>query len=74
VKTREQALIEELRLYRTGAGVRQFDLASLLNKPQSFVSKYECGDRTLTFVDVLYICEALNISVDELSKKVLEIK
>ena len=38
------------------------EMAERLGKPQSYVSKYESGERKLDFVDVIEICEALGIS------------
>jgi len=38
-----QQLQELLRQLRKDAGLRQIDLAVRLNKPQSYVSKYESG-------------------------------
>ena len=50
-----------LRQIRTERGVRQADLASKLGKPQSYVSKYEGGERRLTFTEVRRVCRALGI-------------
>ena len=38
----------------------QDQLASRLDKPQSFVSKYERGQRRLDVVEFINICKALN--------------
>ncbi len=40
-------------------------MAGRLNVPQSFVSKYESGERLLTFLETLAILRELNVSVDE---------
>jgi ribosome-binding protein aMBF1 (putative translation factor) len=48
-----------LREKRIEAGLRQADLAKRLGEPQSFVSKYESGERRLSFLDAVRICEAL---------------
>lgn len=37
-----------------------------LGEPQSFVSKYESGERELEFVEVLSLCSALAMSPVEL--------
>lgn len=60
---------EHLRRARTNAGIRQVDLARRLGKPQSFVSKYECGERVLDLVEVRQICDALGVSLTALVKK-----
>ena len=63
---REPSIEETLRTLlislRSEAGLRQTDLAERLGKPQSFVSKYENGERRLDLSEVYSICEALNIS------------
>jgi transcriptional regulator with XRE-family HTH domain len=33
----------------------------LINKPQTYASKYEKGDRTLDFVEVYQILTAMNV-------------
>ena len=44
---------------RKGAGMRQIELAEKLNKPQSFVSKFECGERRLDVIEFLTLMDAL---------------
>lgn len=60
----------ELKTIRKKAGLRQIDLAERLGVPQSFVSKYERGERQLTFVEVLLICEASEFDSTELIQKI----
>jgi len=43
-------------------GVTQIELASLLNKPQSFVSKYETGERRIDVIELIDICKELKVS------------
>jgi transcriptional regulator with XRE-family HTH domain len=43
----QKRLLELLRRIRLDAGLRQVDLAERLGQPQSFVSKYELGERRL---------------------------
>lgn len=50
---------ELLIQHRKNAEVTQQVLANLLNKPQSYVSKYENGERRLDLVEFLDIAEAL---------------
>lgn len=54
-----------LRTLRKEAGLRQVVLADKLGEPQSFVSKYESGERRLDFVEVFEICRALAIPPSE---------
>ena len=42
-----------------GAGITQQELAKRLKKPQSFVSKYENGERRLDVVEFLEVATAL---------------
>jgi transcriptional regulator with XRE-family HTH domain len=44
---------------RKRAGMRQIELAQKLSKPQSFVSKFECGERRLDVIEFLTITDAL---------------
>lgn len=53
-----------LRTVREEAGVRQVDLASDLGVPQSFVSKYESGERRLDLVETRAVCRSLGITLD----------
>lgn len=46
---------------RKAKGITQIDLAKRLKKPQSFVSKYETGERRLTVGDFVLVCAALRI-------------
>ena len=55
----ERKLREVLQRARVGRGLTQAQLAERLNRPQSFVSKYESGDRRLTVGDFLQISAAL---------------
>lgn len=66
---RYQLLSSELRAMRKEAGLSQIELAQRLDKPQSFVSKYENNDRYLNFIEVLDVCEACNASPVELIEK-----
>lgn len=48
---------------RSKAGVRQIDLAQKLEVHQSFVSKYESGERRLDLIELRRICEELDTNV-----------
>lgn len=62
----EAALRNILRERRVAAKLRQSDLAARLAVPQSFVSKYESGERLLTFVEVLVILQELGMNAKDL--------
>ncbi len=63
--SRSETLQSLLRQLRIDAGLRQVDLALLLEQPQSFVSKYECGERRLDLPELQQICEACGITLGE---------
>ena len=44
---------------RANAGLSQVDLAARLGRPQSFVSKYESGERRLDVVEFIEVIEAI---------------
>lgn len=46
---------------RKASGKSQVELAKLLNRPQSFVSKVESGDRRLDVVEFVEICRAIGV-------------
>jgi len=54
------AAISSLKQMRLDAQLTQKQLADLIHKPQSFVSKYENGERELEFFTVLHVCFVLN--------------
>ena len=54
----QDALKQVLRQLRMGAGLRQEDLAMRLNEPQSFVSKYESGERRLDLIELRQLLQA----------------
>ena len=47
--------------YRKDCSLTQSELAAKIHKPQSFVSKYENGERRLDVVEMLEICVALRV-------------
>ena len=68
--TKQQKVFQDLlRELRIEAGFTQVTLAEVLGRPQSYVSKYESGERTLNFLEVLYLCELFGVTVSEFSKK-----
>jgi transcriptional regulator with XRE-family HTH domain len=51
---------------RINADLTQKDLAKKLGKPQSYISKYENGDRYLDFIEVVAVCQACNYGLAQL--------
>lgn len=56
---------------RERQGLTQAELAHRLGKPQSFVSKYESGERRLDIVEFLSACSALELMPETLFQSVL---
>ncbi|MFO0927862.1 MAG: helix-turn-helix transcriptional regulator [Gemmataceae bacterium] len=54
-------LLERIRSARRAADVTQAELAGRLGADQSFVSKYERGERRLDVVELRAICVALGL-------------
>lgn len=70
---RTQELRRRLREAREGLGITQRDLAMRLAKPQSFISKFETGERRLDVIEYLAVCEAMLVDPLDLLGSVLEI-
>ena len=60
----ERVVFTLLRAARQEAGMRQVDLADRLRQPQSYVSKYESGERRLDLLELRQVCSALDISLE----------
>jgi transcriptional regulator with XRE-family HTH domain len=57
---------------RKDSGLTQVDLAARLSRPQSFVSKFERGERRVDVVEFLEISRALEIDPFSLLKALRE--
>lgn len=64
-----QAVIDLLREARIKAGVTQVQLAEMLDQSQSFVSKYECGDRRLDIIQLRTVCQTLGVTLADFVKR-----
>ncbi len=62
---KQNAFREAIKEIRTNIDLKQTQLAKKLRKPQSYVSKYERGERKLDFIEVLDICKVCDVSIDE---------
>ncbi|MGD0259361.1 MAG: helix-turn-helix transcriptional regulator [Verrucomicrobiota bacterium] len=58
-----------LRKARVQAGFTQRDLAARLGVPQSFVSKYESGERRLDVLELRLVCQAVGVSLQEFVRR-----
>jgi transcriptional regulator with XRE-family HTH domain len=56
---------ELLRDMRTHAGLRQSDLAERLGRSQSYVAKFESGERRLDLYELDVVCRALGVDLGE---------
>lgn len=56
---------------RERQGMTQVQLAARLRKPQSYISKYEKGERRLDVVELILICNALNVEATVFFKSVV---
>ena len=66
---RQQAFRKALRTLRQQAQLSQAALAERLGKPQSFVSKYESGERRLEYLEVEMICLACNTTLSRFASE-----
>ena len=66
IKEIQQGKLQKLlKQIRQDKGIRQVELAERLNVPQSYISKYESGDRRLDILELRQICDAIGISLQE---------
>jgi transcriptional regulator with XRE-family HTH domain len=68
-RKRHALLASLLREVRVEAGLRQVDVADRLGQPQSYVSKYESGERTLSLLELEVICDALDVDLLEFIRR-----
>jgi len=67
-----QRLCAVLRSLRREAGLTQIQVAAALDVPQSFVSKYESGERRLDVVELGHVAQALGVTVRDVLKRLEE--
>ncbi|QLY30409.1 helix-turn-helix transcriptional regulator [Nocardia huaxiensis] len=65
-----QRLCAVLRQLRQDAGLTQVEVAARLDVPQSFVSKYESGERRLDVIELRYVAEALGVTLGEVVARI----
>ena len=69
-RTKEhQALQRVLRSLRIEKRLSQAELAQRLQKPQSYVSKYESGERKLDLIELTRISSALESGLEALVRR-----
>jgi transcriptional regulator with XRE-family HTH domain len=65
----QKLLLELLRAIRVEAGLRQTDMAEALKVPQSYVSKYESGERRLDPLELQAVCKAVGIDLSKFGSR-----
>lgn len=68
-----QLLQQTLKELRMSASLTQLQLAEKLIKPQSYVSKYESGERKLDLIELKEIAECCGVTLNDLVK-IFELK
>jgi transcriptional regulator with XRE-family HTH domain len=58
-----------LRRVRGEAGLTQAGVAVRVSQPQSFVSKYESGERRLDVLELRAVCSAMGISLADFVRR-----
>ena len=70
IYTAEYAAVTRLLVAaRQKAGLTQVDLAEVLGQTQSFVSKYERGERRLDVIQLRTVCHALGVTLPEFVRR-----
>ncbi len=58
---------------RLKMGVTQAELAKRLETPQSFVSKYEKGERRLDVIEFVTVCKTLKVDSRKIFNRILRL-
>jgi transcriptional regulator with XRE-family HTH domain len=64
-----QALLNLLVEARERSGITQQDLAERLRRHQSFVAKYEGGERRLEVIEFVQVCRAIGVRPERILRK-----
>ncbi|ODT22638.1 MAG: transcriptional regulator [Kaistia sp. SCN 65-12] len=70
---RQIKLRKLLRDCREKRGLTQADVAARLNKPQSFVAKYEGGERDLSAIEFIDVVQALGLEPVAVMRQLLKV-
>jgi transcriptional regulator with XRE-family HTH domain len=62
-------LVSLLREIRIEAGLTQMELAVRIERDQTFVSKYESGQRRLDVLEAREICQVIGITLEEFARR-----
>lgn len=67
-----QAIRELLLSIRTDKKILQADLSKKLKKPQSYISKYENGEKNLDLIEILNILNSMDEDPELFLKRLIE--
>jgi transcriptional regulator with XRE-family HTH domain len=62
-------LVSLLREMRVETGLTQTELAASIEKDQTYVSRYESGQRRLDVLEVREICQVIGITLAEFARR-----
>ena len=62
-------LVGLLREIRIEAGLTQTELAVQIERDQTFVSKYESGQRRLDVLELREICQSIGLTLEEFVRR-----
>ena len=68
-KSRLAALLRQVRL---DANLTQLQLSEKIGQTQSYVSKYENGERRLDLIELESVCKATGVSLTDFVERYLE--
>ena len=71
VRTSEyRKLLQELKKCQDEVALTQIDMANKLGKPQSYISKVLSGERRMDVLELMQICDILEVETAELLAKI----
>ena len=71
---RHLKLVEILVAARRAAGIRQAELARRVSKTQTFVARFEAGQRRIDAIELLALCRIIGIDPIKVIRKLLKVE
>ena len=59
---------------RTAAGLTQEEVARRLRQPQSFVSRYETGERRLDLIELIEVSDAIGFDLRKVVEELMRMR